>query len=44
MSRAAAVLAVLRFLLVAPVALAADPSAPVPLRPVHTYSIVAREV
>ena len=41
MSRPAAALLVL--LLLAPVALSAAPDAPVPLRPVHTYSIVARD-
>ena len=40
MSRLAAVLAAL---LLAPTSLTADPSPPVPLRPVHTYSIVARD-
>jgi uncharacterized Ntn-hydrolase superfamily protein len=40
MSRLAAVLGVL---LLAPIALIADPSPAVPLRPVHTYSIVARD-
>jgi uncharacterized Ntn-hydrolase superfamily protein len=40
MSRRTAVLA---GLLLAPIALAARPSPPVPRRPVHTYSIVARD-
>ena len=37
------VVASLALLLLAPVALSAAPDAPVPLRPVHTYSIVARD-
>jgi uncharacterized Ntn-hydrolase superfamily protein len=35
--------AVLSAFLLAPIGLGADPSSPVPLRPVHTYSIVARD-
>ena len=35
--------ALLALLLLAPVALSAAPDAPMPLRPVHTYSIVARD-